>query len=79
MKPPKGYTANTLEFVERLLQLPLPRLHLFVHHTGGPGQCAGIAYEQPEVNVYGRVLRGAADREVAELDRAQVPERLRQP
>jgi hypothetical protein len=79
MESPEGYAANALELVQRLVELALARLHFFVHHAGGTRERSGIADEKPEVYVYGRMLRGSPNREVAKLHGAQVPERLRQP
>ena len=71
--------AHALEGLNLGVPHRLERLDVLMHYARAALQCAGAADQQAQVYIDGRVLGGAADREVTELDCSQVPEGLGEP
>ena len=73
------HSRHELELRHPRLLHALRRRHLLAKDARRPLQRRRLADEQSQVDVHRRVHRRSAEREVAELDRAQFPERVGEP
>ncbi len=79
VQPAEGDARDALEGEDVGPGHPLQGAHRVPHHPRRAPEGAGVAGQQPQVDVDGRVEGGAPEGEIAELDGTQVPQDPGQP